>query len=174
MISAFESVLVQWTVANADIGDGKVFLVNQNLNIPESPYISIDITSGPNEISTGRNKYNPINENMDYIATYHMVVQFNIYGADCLEICDRLTKSLSLSSVKSFFRENNVVNTKAFNFGIINDASIQNVNFLRRTVMELDFLIESTIENAEEMMANMNINQEYDNESEDQDTVIIL
>ena len=56
MISAFESVLVQWTVANADIGDGKVFLVNQNLNIPESPYISIDITSGPNEISTGRNK----------------------------------------------------------------------------------------------------------------------
>ena len=174
MIREFESTIVKWAVDNAGIGSGKVFLTYENQNTPKSPYISIDIISGPNEISTGSNLYNKTNNNMDYLATYSMKAQFNIYGSDCMDICDKLTKSLSTSNVKAFFKENNVVNTKAFNFGIINDAGIQNINFLRRNVMELDFLTESTLENAEGIIEILNIEQEYEPDSENQETVINL
>ena len=39
----------------------------------------------------------------------------------------------------AYFKTNNVFQTNAFNFGIIHDGTIQNVNYLKRSVIEMQF-----------------------------------
>ena len=66
MIDNFERTIVKWAVDYSNIGTGKVFFANQNVVLPSSPYISIDIISGPNELSTGAYIYNEASDKFDY------------------------------------------------------------------------------------------------------------
>lgn len=131
--------IVKWAVDYSDIGTGKVFFANENVVLPSSPYISIDIISGPKELSTGAYIYNEETDKFDYKGDVQFNVQFNFYGDDCLEISDRLIGSLSDPDVRAYFKNNNVFQTNDFDFGIIHDGSIQNVNYQKRNVLEMQF-----------------------------------
>ncbi len=139
MIDNFERTIVKWAVDYSNIGTGKVFFNNKNVVLPSSPYISIDIISGPNELSTGAYIYNEASDKFDYRGDVEFNVQYNVYGDDCLKISDRLIGSLSTPDVRAYFKTNNVFQTNAFNFGIIHDGTIQNVNYLKRNVIEMQF-----------------------------------
>ena len=139
MIDNFERTIVKWAVDYSSIGTGKVFFNNENVVLPSAPYISIDIISGPNELSTGAYIYNEASDKFDYKGDVEFNVQYNVYGDDCLKISDRLIGSLSTPDVRAYFKTNNVFQTNAFNFGIIHDGTIQNVNYLKRNVIEMQF-----------------------------------
>jgi hypothetical protein len=139
MIDNLERTMVKWAVDYANLGTGKVFFNSENVVLPSPPYISIDIISGPNELSTGAYIYNEATDKFDYKGDVEFNVQYNVYGDDCLKISDRLIGSLSDPIVRAYFKNNNVFQTNAFNFGIIHDGAIQNVNYLKRSVIEMQF-----------------------------------
>jgi len=143
MIDNLERTIVKWAVDYSNIGTGKVFFNTENVVLPSPPYTSIDIISGPNELSTGAYIYNEATDKFDYRGDVEFNIQFNVYGNDCLKISDRLIGSLSDPDVRAYFKTNNVIQTNAFNFGIIHDGTLQNVNYLKRNVIEMNFITNS-------------------------------
>jgi len=176
MIANVEGIITKWVADNAELGKGKVFLAYQNHRTPTTPYIVVETISGPTPISSGRHKYNTTSQNFDHILTYNLTVQLSVYSNETtpLVIVDRLLHALCSSETRIYFDSNNIVNTDFFNFGIINEANIQNTNFLRRAVLELEFLFESTNLGAEELMATVDIEPEGELEDKMQNIVVNL
>lgn len=160
MIEQFESSLVKWAVKNAGIGSGKVFFSYLNTIMPEPPYIMIDIISGPNNLGTGSLIFNENNNNFDYKSILQFSVQFTVYGNECLSIATELINSLSKQSVRNDFFQDNVTNTSAFNFGIINAGSIENVDYLKSSTVELSLNYEQTLNNFENKMNDFTVKPE--------------
>ncbi len=162
MIANIEGIINKWVADSSELGHGKVFLSYSNYRAPSTPYIVIETISGPTPISTGRTKYNAVSDKFDSTLTYNIRFQLSIYSKNPspLVISDRIFHALGSTASRLYFDTNNVVNTDFFNFGIINEATVQNTNYLRRAVLELEFLFESTKLSAEDRIATLEVDAE--------------
>lgn len=134
--------IVQWAKENSGIvGSGRHIWLNQNAPQPlSSPYVTLNITSGPRKVSmTDSQIYNPDTEMYDITGVRLFNLDVNVYGSGAHQIATDLSLSIEKPDVQSFFRSKNIT-PYGSSPNVINITELLDTIIEEREMFELTFM----------------------------------
>tara|TARA_R110002012_G_scaffold271932_2_gene457261 strand:- start:212 stop:754 length:543 start_codon:yes stop_codon:yes gene_type:complete len=109
-VVAMKRHLITWAKTYSGISEsGRHIWAFQNSPQPSSPYVTLNITSGPTKIgNTDALMYNESNQTYDITGIRSFKVDINVFGSNAHNTATALSLSLERPEVQSFFRGVNI------------------------------------------------------------------
>lgn len=155
---AIKRNLIKWVKDNSGITEkGRHIWADQNAPQPKSPFIVLNMISGPTKIgNTDALMYNKDTLSYDVTGVRLFILEINVYGSNALNIATQLQLSIEKPSVQQFFRGVNLT-PYGSTPSISNATKFLDTIYEDRAMLELTFMTSYILETEEPFVSEVQV-----------------